>query len=69
MSHRGGARQGEAVPTIVTAPDMDMGKLAGMGSWKPLRVTWALIEPYLQVEPVPPRPLVDHEQYASPGPL
>lgn len=32
---------------------LGMGQLMGTGSWKSLRVTWAQIEPGLQVEPVP----------------
>lgn len=68
VGHRGGARQEEAVPTVVVAPGRGP-VFVGMGSWECLRVAWALVESGLQVEPVPSRSPVVSEPYASLGSL
>lgn len=67
VSHRGGARQEAAVPTIVAAPGH--GPAGGNGQLEMLENHRPPIGPGVQVEPGPSRPLVDSEQNASPGSL
>lgn len=64
---QGRSRQEESVPTIVAAPGH--GPAGGNRQLEMLESHRPPIEPGVQVEPGPSRPLVDSEQNASPGSL